>query len=157
MCRGSVRARFYTALVEVTEGSWPDRLPAVQVRMARPTDRLDEILAFYCGELGLPQLYRTRGDQYDVAMVGLPGEQYHLEFTSHADGSPGAAPSDENLLVFYFAGTEEMSTVANRLCEAGHVAVQLANPWWGEHGAIAFTDPDGWRIVLMPNPIPLST
>ena len=157
MCRQSIRARFYTALMEVAEGVWPEPLPAIQVRIARPTDRLDEILDFYCGDLGLPQLYRTRGDQYDVAMVGLPGERYHLEFTSHVDGSPGPAPSDENLLVFYFADAEQMSTVVGRLSAAGHAAVPLANPWWGEHGAITFADPDGWRIVLMPNPIPLST
>jgi hypothetical protein len=25
-----------------------------------------------------------------------------------------------------------------------------------ENGAIAFADPDNWRIVLMPNPIPLA-
>ncbi|MCW2563866.1 MAG: hypothetical protein JWQ31_2426, partial [Mycobacterium sp.] len=25
-----------------------------------------------------------------------------------------------------------------------------------ENGAMAFADPDNWRIVLMPNPIPLA-
>jgi hypothetical protein len=32
--------------------------------MARPTDKLAEVLRFYCGDLGLPQLHRTRGDGY---------------------------------------------------------------------------------------------
>lgn len=139
------------------DGDWPDALPAVQVRVARPTDRLEEILAFYCGILGLPELYRADGDGYRVVMVGLPGQRYHLEFTSAVHGSPGQAPSDENLLVFYFATAEAMSAVENRFTEAGHAAVPLANPWWSEHGAVAFTDPDGWRIVLMPNPVPLAT
>lgn len=136
--------------------TWPDGLPAVQIRVARPTAKLDAVLAFYCGDLGLPQLHRTQGHGYEVAMVGLPGQNYHLEFTSHVDGSPGRAPSDENLLVFYFDTAEQMSAVVRRLTTAGHAPVDLANPWWNEHGAIAFTDPDDWRIVLMPNPIPLS-
>jgi uncharacterized glyoxalase superfamily protein PhnB len=89
-------------------------------------------------------------------MVGLRGERYHLEFTSHVDGSPGRAPSEENLLVFYFETAEQMSAVVRRLTAAGHLPAELDNPWWGEHGAIAFTDPDDWRIVLMPNLIPLS-
>ena len=101
--------------MQLSDGVWPDRLPAVEVRIARPTDKLAEVLG------------------YPVAMVGLPGDKYHLEFTSHGDGSPGRAPSGES----------------------GHEPVELDNPWWRENGAIAFADPDNWRIVLMPNPIPL--
>jgi catechol 2,3-dioxygenase-like lactoylglutathione lyase family enzyme len=88
--------------MQLSDGVWPDRLPAVEVRIARPTDKLAEVLDFYCGHLGLPELYRTAAHGYQVVMVGLPGDKYHLEFTSHDDGSPGRAPSDENLLVFYF-------------------------------------------------------
>ena len=93
---------------------------------------------------------------YQVVMVGLPGDKYHLEFTSHDDGSPGRAPTDENLLVFYFATADQMFDVVTRLGESGHEPVELDNPWWRENGAIAFADPDNWRIVLMPNPIPLA-
>lgn len=92
-----------------SDGGWPDGLPVVQVRVTRPTDQLDAVLQFYCGELGLPQLYRTRGHGYEVAMVGLPGgDRYHLEFSSYVDGSPGRAPSLENLLVLYLATEEQM-------------------------------------------------
>jgi hypothetical protein len=139
-----------------SNGVWPDTVPAVQVRIARPTDKLDQVLDFYCGDLGLPQLYRTRAHGYEVVMVGLPGDTYHLEFTSHVDGSPGRAPTDENLLVLYFGSAESMAEVVRRLGTAGHEPVALDNPWWSEHGAIAFADPDNWRVVLMPNPIPLT-
>jgi catechol 2,3-dioxygenase-like lactoylglutathione lyase family enzyme len=142
--------------MELSDGVWPDRLPAVEVRIARPTDKLAEVLDFYCGHLGLPELYRTAAHGYQVVMVGLPGDKYHLEFTSHDDGSPGRAPSDENLLVFYFTTAEQMFDVVTRLGEFGHEPVELDNPWWRENGAIAFADPDNWRIVLMPNPIPLA-
>lgn len=142
--------------IELSEGSWPETLPAVEARVTRPTDKLDEVLAFYCDDLGLPQLYRTHGDGYEVAMVGLPSDRYHLEFSSHADGSPGTAPTAENLLVFYFSAEEQMFEVVRRLGEAGHEPVELDNPWWGQNGALAFSDPDGWRVVLMPKPVVLT-
>ena len=141
--------------MELSDGVWPDRLPAVQVRIARPTDKLGEVVDFYCQDLGLPELYRSAGHGYRVVMVGLPGDKYHLEFTSRDDGSPGRAPTDENLLVFYFATADQMFDVVTRLGESGHEPVELENPWWRENGARAFADPDNWRIVLMPNPIPL--
>ena len=97
------------AIMQLSDGVWPDRLPAVEVRIARPTDKLAEVLDFYCGHLGLPELIEARHG-YQVVMVGLPGDKYHLEFTSHDDGSPGRAPSDENLLVFYFAPRTRCST-----------------------------------------------
>ncbi|PXX12200.1 VOC family protein [Mycolicibacterium moriokaense] len=142
--------------MELSDGVWPDRLPAVEVRIARPTDNLGELVDFYCRDLGLPELYRTASDGYEVVMVGLPGDKYHLEFTSHDAGSPGRAPTDENLLVFYFATADHMFDVVTRLGESGHEPVELANPWWRENGAMAFADPDNWRIVLMPKPIPLT-
>jgi len=142
--------------MELSDGVWPDRLPAVEVRIARPTDKLGEVLDFYCRDLGLPELYRTAAHGYQVVMVGLPGDRYHLEFTSHVDGSPGRAPTDENLLVFYFATADQMFDVVTRLGECGHEPVQLDNTWWRENGAIAFADPDNWRIVLMPSPVPLA-
>lgn len=142
--------------MQLSSGVWPDSLPAVEVRFARPTDKLDQVVAFYTELLGLPELYRTRGHGYQVVMVGLPGDKYHLEFTSHIDGSPGTAPTDENLLVFYFAAETQMFEVVQRLGDAGHEPVDLDNPWWRENGALAFADPDDWRVVLMPRPIVLS-
>lgn len=142
--------------MQLSDGVWPDHLPAVEVRIARPTDRLDEVVEFYCRDLGLPELYRTAGHGYQVVMVGLPGDRYHLEFTHHQDGSPGGAPSDENLLVFYFAAADQVFDVVARLGESGHEPVELGNPWWRENGAIAFAGPDNWRIVLMPKAVPLA-
>ena len=62
-----------------------------------------------------------------------------------------------NLLVFYFATEDQMFDVVNRLGECGHEPVGLDNPWWRENRAVAFADPDNWRIMLMPNPIPLAS
>ncbi|MDT5092311.1 MAG: hypothetical protein QOH60_1674 [Mycobacterium sp.] len=136
-----------------TDG-WPDGLGVVQVRIARPTDRLAEIERFYAKHLGLPVIYRfQRHAGYDGVMIGLPGNDYHLEFTSHVDGSPCPAPTRDNLLVLYFRGDAAMSEAADRLAAAGHLPVQAENPYWSDAGALTFEDPDGWRLVLVPQPV----
>ncbi|MBB5913766.1 catechol 2,3-dioxygenase-like lactoylglutathione lyase family enzyme [Nocardia transvalensis] len=133
---------------------WPNGLDVAQVRVARPTDRLPEIEDFYGRILGLPVLYRFENHAgYDGVMVGLPGVAYHLEFTTHVDGSPGPAPSAENLLVLYFHGDARMYEAVERLAAAGHEPVEAENPYWAGVGALTFEDPDGWRIVLAPRPV----
>lgn len=82
---------------------WPEGFPAAQVRVARPTGRLEEVVAFYRDGLGLTVVGEFRGHAgYDGVMLGLPGLDYHLEFTRHEDGGPCPAPSRDNPLVFYF-------------------------------------------------------
>ncbi|WP_020668668.1 VOC family protein [Amycolatopsis nigrescens] len=138
----------------MTTASWPATLPVAQVRIARPTDKLAEVVAFYRDLLGLEELYRFEGHAgYDGVMLGLPGAGYHLEFTSFVDGSPGEAPTEDNLLVLYFAGEAAMYPVVQRLGEAGLAPVPPENPYWTANGGLTFEDPDGWRVVLMPKPV----
>lgn len=134
--------------------SWPDTLRVAQVRVARPTDRLDEVVRFYVDGLGLRELYRFENHAgYDGVMLGLPGTDYHLEFTHHVDGSPGDAPSRENLLVLYFTGEASMYDAVHRLGEYGVTPTPVENPFWAEHGGLAFADPDGWLVMLVPRPV----
>ncbi|WP_225726233.1 MULTISPECIES: VOC family protein [unclassified Nocardia] len=136
------------------ENNWPEPLPVAQVRIARPTDRLAEIVRFYVDGLGLRELFRFENHAgYSGVMLGLPGTTYHLEFTSHVDGSPGDAPSAEHLLVLYFDGAAEQQRVAARLREFGAPEVTPENSYWPEHGALAFADPDGWQVLLLPQPV----
>jgi catechol 2,3-dioxygenase-like lactoylglutathione lyase family enzyme len=132
---------------------WPETLPVRQVRIARPTDRLEEVVRFYREGLGLDELLRFEGHAgYDGVLLGLPGAGYHLEFTSHVDGSPCPAPTRDNLLVLYFNGPDAAREVARRLETLGYPAVEAENPYWTDAGAITIEDPDGWRVVLMPRP-----
>ena len=125
-----------------------------QVRVARPTDRLAEVERFYSQHLGLPVIYRFEDHTgYDGVMLGMPGTDHHLEFTSHVDGSPCPAPSRENLLVFYFASEAHLNEAVERLGQGGHSPVTLENPYWAANGGIAFEDPDGWRVVFMPTKV----
>jgi catechol 2,3-dioxygenase-like lactoylglutathione lyase family enzyme len=129
--------------------AWPDDLAAVQVRIARPTDQLDAVVRFYVEGLGLPRIGGFSDHAgYDGVMIGLPGRDYHLEFTQHIDGSPCPAPSRDNLLVFYVPDREAIARTASRLRSMGHDPVEPENPYWLDK-ARTFEDPDGWRIVLM--------
>ncbi|MDX5482169.1 MAG: VOC family protein [Hymenobacteraceae bacterium] len=137
--------------MENTENLWPDELPVVQVRIARPTDKLKEVEKFYCEGIGLKKLGSFEDHKgYDGVMIGLPGFPYHLEFTQHQDGSPCPAPSRDNLLVLYLPNQDRIAQVATRLKNLGYPEVAPENPYWKEKGAVTVEDPDGWRLVLTP-------
>ena len=131
------------------QDAWPVDLPAVQVRVARPTDRLDEVIRFYRDGLGLREIGSFAGHAgYTGVMLGLPGAAYHLEFTTHDEGSPCPAPTRDNLLVFYITDRTAMDRVVARLAAMGYPAVAPENPYWQTAG-VTIADPDGWRVVLM--------
>ena len=133
---------------------WPAQLPVRQVRVARPTDRLEAVERFYGEGLGLVELGRFEDHRgYSGVMFGLPGTDYHLEFTTHVDGSPGVAPSRDNLLVLYLGSAAEAKATADRLAALGHGPVEAENPYWERVGGITVEDPDGWRVVLVPAPV----
>jgi ribosomal protein S18 acetylase RimI-like enzyme len=138
---------------EIIVTSWPPTLPVQHVRIARPTDQLDKVVRFYRDGLGLPEIGRFDGHAgYRGVLLGLPGTPYHLEFTQHDDGSPGPAPSRDNLLVLYLDEPVQAEQVAARLTALGHPRVAAENPYWTSNGAITVEDPDRWRVVLMPRP-----
>ncbi|GHA75519.1 VOC family protein [Pontibacter akesuensis] len=131
--------------------TWPDSLPVAQVRIARPTDKLQEIERFYCAGVGLQKLGSFTGHEgYDGLMLGLPGFPYHLEFTQHENGSPCPAPSKDNLLVLYIPDEASKKKVVERLGQLGYPEVAPENPYWKAKSAVTVEDPDGWRLVLMP-------
>ncbi|WP_090240175.1 VOC family protein [Lentibacillus halodurans] len=122
---------------------------AAQIRIARPTDKFDDVIDFYERGLGLQRLTDfTNPDGYTGVILGMPNAAYHLEFTKHANGSPCPAPTEDNLLVFYIPNKNEIDVVGSRLHEMGYPEVSPENDYWKEKG-ITIEDPDGWRIVLM--------
>ena len=118
----------------------------MELRVARHTERLDEVVAFYRDGLGLTEVGGFRDhDGYEGVFLSIPKTQAHLEFT--AGGLHGApVPHPESLLVLYFGDEEAVRTVAAPL---GVDPVSPANPYWVEHG-MTFEDPDGFRVVLVP-------
>ena len=128
---------------------WPEDLPVEQVRVARPTDRLQEVVRFYRDGIGLREIGSFNAHAgYSGVMLGLPGRHYHLEFTEHEQGSPCPAPTKDNLLVLYIHDREAVDRISARLKRMGCEPVPPENPYWQEKG-LTFEDPDGWRVVLM--------
>ncbi|HVY80218.1 MAG TPA: VOC family protein [Steroidobacteraceae bacterium] len=119
-----------------------------QVRIARPTKRLEEVVKFYRDGLGLPELTRFKDhDGYDGVMLGLPDATYHLELTQETRGGPSPAPSADDLLVLYIPDASELVSLCERLNRQGYRPVAPQNPYWLRH-SVTFEDPDGWRVVL---------
>jgi len=139
--------------IELRDRVWLDfeigadaSLSAMQVRVARHTERLDEIVRFYRDGIGLAEIGRfSEHDGYDGVFLELPGTAAHLEFT--AGGRHEApAPHPESLLVLYLGDDEALRAAVARLDAE---PVTPANPYWAEHG-VTFEDPDGFRVVLVP-------
>ncbi|BDP42982.1 hypothetical protein DAETH_29510 [Deinococcus aetherius] len=127
---------------------FPNGARVEMIRIARPTRRLEEVVAFYRDGLGLPVIGEFREHAgYDGVMLGLPGRDLHLEFTHDAHGTPGDAPSRDNLLVLYLPDEAALERFRAALTALGHAPVEPENPYW--YGkSLSFEDPDGWRVVL---------
>jgi catechol 2,3-dioxygenase-like lactoylglutathione lyase family enzyme len=123
-------------------------LAGATLRVARSTDRIDEIKSFYLEGLGLKLLAAFEDHAgFDGLILGAPRAPYHLEFT-HRWGHPsGAAPDPESLLVFYLPDAAEWQATIDRLLAFGAAPVESHNPYWDRCG-LTFEDPDGFRIVL---------
>ena len=131
------------------DASWSQDLPVAQVRVARPTDKLSEVVRFYRDGIGLQEIGSFEGHAgYSGVMLGLPGRAAHLEFTEHTEGSPCPAPTRDNLLVLYIPDREAIDRIVKRLSVMGHAPVPPENPYWKQKG-VTIEDPDGWRVVLM--------
>ena len=121
---------------------------AAHFRVARPTDQLALVVAFYRDGLGFEELGQfTDHDGFDGVMLGHRGQPYHLEFTSKRGHPAGCAPTQDNLLVFYIPGVAEWNEAVSRMRSLGHEPVASFNPYWDRQGK-TFEDPDGYRVVL---------
>ncbi len=120
----------------------------MQLRVARHTDRLEEVVAFYRDRVGLPELGRfVDHDGYDGALLDVPGTGSHLEFTT-GGGHTAPEPHPESLLVLYVETREELDTIARRMEPS---ETTPANPYW-RRNARAFLDPDGCEVLLALRP-----
>jgi ribosomal protein S18 acetylase RimI-like enzyme len=82
---------------------------------------------------------------YDGVFLEIPETGAHLELTSGGNHPP-PEPNPESLLVFYVGDLAAMRAVAARLATN---PVPPANPYWAK--ALTFPDPDGFRVVIVPD------
>lgn len=116
----------------------------VRLRIARHTDRLPELVAFYRDRVGLPEIGRFAGhDGYDGVFLAVPGTGAHLELTTGGE-HPAPVPHPESLLVLYFDDPAALEEVARRI---DRPEVVPSNPYWQRH-ARAYADPDGFQVLL---------
>jgi catechol 2,3-dioxygenase-like lactoylglutathione lyase family enzyme len=118
----------------------------MQLRIARHTERLEDVVAFYRDGIGLPEIGSFRDHAgYDGVFLAVPGTDAHLELTTGGShGAPAAHP--ETLLVLYVGNAAAVDAAMQRV---GVRPVAAANPYWAEHG-VTIEDPDGFRLVLVP-------
>jgi catechol 2,3-dioxygenase-like lactoylglutathione lyase family enzyme len=118
------------------------------LRVARPTDHLEEIIRFYTEGIGFSILGSFEDhEEFDGVMLGLPGAAYHLEFTRKHGHSAGRAPTQDNLLVFYISDKQKWRSATERMAAAGYKPVASFNPYWDRVGQ-TYEDPDGYRVVI---------
>lgn len=121
---------------------------SAKLRIARPSDKLAEITAMYVNGLGFKVLGSFEGHNgFDGTIVGHEQHNYHLEFTHHRGSTVGKAPTQDNLLVFYFSDPTIWEACCQSMLDAGFVAVKAYNDYWDVAGR-TFEDLDGYRVVL---------
>lgn len=122
----------------------------MDVRIARHTNRLDEVVRFYRDGLGFSEAGRFAGHEgYDGVFLAIPGTNAHLEFTTGGEHAP-PTPHPESLLVLYVGSGDAVAELCERV---GGEPVEPANPYWRRHG-VTISDPDGFRVVLAPQSWP---
>ncbi|WP_337264668.1 MULTISPECIES: VOC family protein [unclassified Serratia (in: enterobacteria)] len=125
------------------------------LRIARPTDRLQEIAQMYCRGLGFARLGEFEDHQgFDGIILGHPQHAYHLEFTHHRGVLVGQAPTQDNLLVFYLPDLAQWQERCKQMLAAGFQRVPAYNPYWDINGQ-TFADLDGYRVVLQQRAWPI--
>jgi prolyl oligopeptidase len=119
-----------------------------KLRVARPTDNLAKITDMYVNGLGFKLLGSFEGHNgFDGSIVGHEQHNYHLEFTHHKGTIVGKAPTQDNLLIFYFIDTQVWEECCEQVQAAGFVHVPSYNDYWDDVGK-TFEDVDGYRVVL---------
>jgi catechol 2,3-dioxygenase-like lactoylglutathione lyase family enzyme len=122
----------------------------MELRIARHTERLDELVAFYRDGIGLVEVGGFQDhDGYDGVFLAVPGTRAQLELTA-GGGHAAPEPHPETLLVFYLGDRAAVEEVLERV---GGMPIEPANPYWAEH-AVTLEDPDGFRVVLVPEEWP---
>ena len=116
----------------------------MKLRIARHTDRLGEVVAFYRDRVGFPEIGRFNDhDGYDGVFLEIPGTGAHLELTT-GGGHAAPRPHPESLLVLYLDSPAELDALAERIAVP---PVIPTNPYW-QKNAQAYADPDGFQLLL---------
>lgn len=122
--------------------------PFAHLRIARPTDHLEEVARLYEEGLGFARLAEFAGHEgFDGVVLGHADLGYQLEFTRQSGHAAGRCPSKDHLLVFYVTDHQAWESRCASMENAGFRRVTAWNPYWDRQGA-TYEDPEGYRVVL---------
>lgn len=120
----------------------------MKFRSARHTDKLPAIITFYTEALGLIILGNFRDhDGYNGVFLGLPGADWHLEFTTSEEPAQHQ-PDEDDLLVFYPASAAECAAILQRFTDHKIPPAEPKNPYWKVNGML-YKDPDGFGVMIV--------
>lgn len=118
------------------------------LRIARPTDNLEQLARMYVEGLGFTLLSKFKSHNgFDGVILGHPQHPWHLEFTHHRGTRVGGAPTEDNLLVFYVPDREAWQKACADLAAAGFKEVAAYNEYWSQRGK-TYEDVDRYRVVI---------
>ncbi|AXG73493.1 VOC family protein [Flavobacterium arcticum] len=116
-------------------------------RVARHTNNLDKIIAFYTNILDLEILGSFNNhDNYDGVFIGLKDMSWHLEFTK-SDEIVNHKFNDDDILVFYPETDISYSMIIENINIYQIKKLNPKNPYWNLNG-ILIQDPDGFNIII---------
>ncbi|OOG62585.1 VOC family protein [Flavobacterium sp. A45] len=119
----------------------------MKLRVARHTNDLDKIEAFYINILGFERLGGFQNhNNYDGIFIGKSGLDWHFEFTQSKEKVNHTFDEDD-IIVLYPATILEFDVFFNRLIDNNISILPSKNPFWNQNGKM-FLDPDGFRIVV---------
>jgi catechol 2,3-dioxygenase-like lactoylglutathione lyase family enzyme len=117
----------------------------MQLRVARHTERLDEVVAFYRDGIGLTEIGGFRDQMATTAC----SSRCPAAAPTRADGRRPARCAGAASGVAARALPRRRKAVRTVAARLGVDPTPPANPYWAEHG-VTFQDPDGFRVVLVP-------
>ena len=121
---------------------------SAKLRVARPTDNLYQVTKMYVEGLGFKLLGNFENHNgFNGSIIGHENHNYHLEFTHHRGTSVGTAPTQDNLLVFYFTEPKVWESCCGKMLKAAFTEVVSYNEYWDVVGK-TYEDIDGYRVVL---------
>jgi predicted protein tyrosine phosphatase len=119
----------------------------MKFRLARHTNKLDQLVAFYVNILGLDFLGEFKDHAgYDGVFIGKHTADWHLKFTQTRDPVDNRFDEDD-LLVFYPETQTDYDKLLERIATHKVNIVPAKNPYWQING-ITMKDPNEHGVVI---------
>jgi catechol 2,3-dioxygenase-like lactoylglutathione lyase family enzyme len=119
------------------------------LRVARHTNNLEKIEAFYVNILGFERLggFQNHND-YDGVFIGKPNLNWHFEFTK-SDEKANHHFDEDDIIVLYPKTILEYNSLLDSISNNNISIITSKNLYWNHNGKMIL-DPDGFRIVISP-------